>query len=119
MPNPYGAPEIKVQEVAEKRENGDDFVLMDVREAHELNMADLGEGVTLVPMSQLASIGLEAMPEAVQNNKDVELVIFCHTGRRSAQITMWLRQQGWTNVVSMAGGTDAYAREIDPDVGLY
>jgi rhodanese-related sulfurtransferase len=32
---------------------------------------------------------------------------------------MWLRHQGWTNVLNMAGGIDAYARQIDPDVGLY
>ena len=119
MPNPYGAPEITVQEVAEKRENGDDFVLMDVREAHELNLANLGEGVTLVPLSQLARRQLAALPPEVANNKDAEVVVMCHTGNRSGQVTMWLRQQGWTNVLNMAGGIDAWARQIDPDVGLY
>jgi predicted sulfurtransferase len=32
---------------------------------------------------------------------------------------MWLRQQGWNNVFSMAGGIEAYARQIDPDIGFY
>ncbi|MFZ0545004.1 MAG: rhodanese-like domain-containing protein [Candidatus Promineifilaceae bacterium] len=119
MPNPYGAPEISVQEVAEKRENGDDFILMDVREAYELDMANLGEGVTLVPLSQLAARQLDALPSEVADNKDAEIVAFCHTGVRSGQVTMWLRQQGWANVLSMAGGINAYARQIDPDVGIY
>jgi rhodanese-related sulfurtransferase len=119
MPNPYGAPEITVTEVAEKRENGEDFILMDVREAHELNLANLGEGITLLPLSQLASSQLDALPAEVANNKDAEIVVLCHTGMRSGQVTAWLLGQGWTNVLSMAGGIDAYARQIDPDVGLY
>jgi rhodanese-related sulfurtransferase len=119
MPNPYGAPEITVQEVAEKRENGEEFILMDVREAHELNLANLGEDVVLVPLSQLASMALDALPPEVADDKDVEIVAFCHTGMRSGQVTMWLKQQGWTNILSMAGGIDAWARQIDPDVGFY
>ncbi len=119
MPNPYGAPEITVSEVAEKRENGEDFILMDVREAHELNLANLGDGVTLLPLSQLAASQLDALPPEVTNNKEAEIVVLCHTGMRSGQVTAWLLQQGWTNVLSMAGGIDAYARQIDPDVGLY
>lgn len=119
MPNPYGAPEITVQEVAEKRENGDDFILMDVREERELDLADLGDDVILVPLSELAARQLDALPPEIANNKDAEIVAFCHTGRRSGQVTMWLRQQGWTNVLNMEGGIDAYARQVDPDVGLY
>jgi rhodanese-related sulfurtransferase len=119
MPNPYGAPEITVQEVAEKRENEENIILMDVREAHELHMANLGEEVLLVPLSQLAARQLAALPPEIANNKDAEIIAFCHTGVRSGQVTMWLRQQGWPNVLSMAGGIDAYARQVDPDVGLY
>ena len=32
---------------------------------------------------------------------------------------MWLRQQGWTNVLNMEGGIDAWAQEVDPEVGVY
>lgn len=119
MPNPYGAPEITVSEVAEKRENGEAFIIMDVREAHELKLATLGDVVTLVPLSQLGARQLEALPPEVADNKDAEIVVLCHTGMRSGQVTAWLLQQGWTNVLSVAGGIDAYARQIDPDVGLY
>ncbi len=40
-------------------------------------------------------------------------------GVRSAQVVAWLRQQGWTQAVSMAGGIDAWAREVDARVGSY
>ncbi len=119
MPNPYGAPEITVQAVQEKAKAGDQFVWMDVREPLELKSAAITDArVVLTPLSRLAQYQTEALPEAAQS-KDAEIVVFCHHGVRSAQVTAWLQQQGWTNVLSMAGGIDAWAREIDPQVGLY
>lgn len=119
MPNPYNAPEITVQDVAAKLKQGDSFVLLDVREPYELQSASLPEGTfTLAPLSDLATRQTAALPPAAQA-KDTEIVVFCHHGVRSAQVTAWLRQQGWTNVLSMAGGIDTYAREMDPSVGTY
>lgn len=119
MPNPYGAPEVSVQDVAQKLAQHEDFVLLDVREPYELASASLPEGTfDLIPLSQLAAHQLEALPEAARA-QDAEIVVFCHHGMRSAQVTAWLLQQGWTNVASMAGGIDAYAREVDPSIGLY
>lgn len=119
MPNPYGAPEISVQAVAQKLAEPSPPLLLDVREAHELASASLPEGTfLLVPLSDLANRQLAALPAEAQD-QNAEIVVFCHHGMRSAQVTAWLRQQGWTNVVSMAGGIDAYAQEIDASVGTY
>lgn len=119
MPNPYGAPEISVKEVASKLVVDDDFLIMDVREPNEVDKASLPEGsFMLVPLSQLAEKRLDALPAAAQD-QDAEIVVICHHGVRSAQVTAWLRQQGWTNVLSMAGGIDAYAQEVDPSIGTY
>jgi rhodanese-related sulfurtransferase len=119
MPNPYGAPEISVREVADKLAQAESFVLLDVREDYELQSAALPPGVfEFVPLSELAARQTAALPDAARN-KDAKIVVFCHHGVRSAQVTAWLRQQGWTNVLSMAGGIDAYAQEIDPSVGMY
>ena len=118
MPNPYGVPEISVSEVARKRVDGDTFVLLDVREPMELMRANLGEGIELAPMSELAARRLDALPESMAD-KDVEVVVFCHTGIRSAQVTAWLRQEGWIKVLNMAGGIEAYAIQVDPSVGRY
>jgi rhodanese-related sulfurtransferase len=43
----------------------------------------------------------------------------CHHGTRSAQVTAWLAQQGYKNVSNVAGGIDAYARQVDSSVGFY
>ena len=117
--NPYGVPGLSVQEVAQKRDNGDPFILLDVREPNELLYANLGDSVLTAPLSQLAEQGADALPEAVLANKAGEIVVMCHHGSRSAQVTAWLQQQGWTNVLNMDGGIDAYAIAVDTAVGRY
>lgn len=119
MPNPYGVPEISVQEVAQKRAHDESFILLDVREPHELNYANLGDDVLLVPLSDIARRYEEALPEAVTVDKNAEIVVMCHHGSRSAQVVAYLRQQGWTNVFNMDGGINAYANEVDPSIGRY
>ena len=115
----FGIPEISVQDVAAKRVNGDDFILLDVRETRELTLVNLGEGITHVPLSDIAGRRLDALPESVRQDTDTEIIVLCHHGNRSAQVTGWLRQQGWTNVLNMAGGIDAYAMQVDPSIGRY
>ena len=117
--NPYGVPGLSVQEVAQKRKNGDEFLLLDVREPHELLYANLGDGILTAPLSQLAQQGPDALPEDVLANKEAEIVVLCHHGNRSAQVTAWLRQQGWAHVFNMDGGIEAYAVAVDSTIGRY
>ncbi len=117
MPNPFGAPEVSVQEVATKREANDDFTLLDVREQEEYETAHI-DGAAFVSMSKLAAEQTTAIPDDAQD-KDAEIVVFCHHGMRSAQVTAWLMQQGWTNVSSMDGGIDAWSQQIDDSVPTY
>ena len=118
MANIYGAPEIGVEDVAQMRQREEDFILLDVREQMELRLANLGQDVLWIPLSDLAARREEALTDAF-DDKDVTVVVFCHTGMRSAQVTAWLRQLGWQNAVSMAGGIEAYALKIEPEVGRY
>ncbi len=119
MPNPYGAPETDVRSVAEKIAAGDEFILLDVREPLELQFAKLDvPQFSLAPLSALAREGVDALPEAARE-RDAEIIVLCHHGVRSAQVTAWLLQNGWTNVVSLEGGIDAYARDVDPEIGFY
>ncbi len=120
MPNPYGAPEISVHDVVTKQHNDIEFLLIDVREPNELELASLPDGEFInLPLSELRERRLDALPQDLHQNKEAEVVLFCHKGLRSAQVTVFLRQQGWTNAVSMAGGIDAWADEIDESVGKY
>jgi rhodanese-related sulfurtransferase len=116
MANPYGVPEISVQEVADQRP---ELLLLDVREQMELFQANLGEEVAWAPLSDLATRRLAALPPEVTVDKEQAIVVFCHTGVRSAQVTAWLRSEGWSNVSSMAGGIEAWALQIDASVGRY
>jgi rhodanese-related sulfurtransferase len=111
--------EIEVRQLAEKLRSQDRFILLDVREAWELESAKIADArLAPAPMSRLAGEGLEALPEAARQ-PEAEVYVICHTGVRSANVTGWLASQGWTNVHNVRGGIDAYAREIDSSVGFY
>ena len=119
MPNAFGAPEISVHEVSQKLNEAGDFILMDVRELWETSLARIkDERVLLVPMSELAHEGTNALPKEAQD-RQAEIIVVCHHGVRSAEVTAWLASQGWENVRSMAGGLEAFAVEVDPSIGRY
>ncbi len=119
MPNLYGAPEISAKSLARKFENGQKCLVLDVREPHELERAKLADDLfTLVPLSQLAAQQLAALPAAAQH-KEAEIIVICRSGVRSAQVTAWLRQHGWTNVFSLEGGILAYGRDVDNSIRPY
>jgi adenylyltransferase/sulfurtransferase len=118
MANPFGVPSVTVKDVEQKRAAGEEFILLDVREPSELEKASLSD-VETAPTSKLSYLGPEALPESVRENKDAEIVVMCRTGGRSAQVTAWLRSQGWSNVWNMDGGIHAWSREIDPTLPRY
>ena len=116
-------PQVSVHDVAEKlrqrRQDGLPFILLDVREPDEYAYANLDGEVEYAPLSSLAQQGAAALPAAVQADQETEIVVMCHHGVRSAQVTMWLRRQGWQNVFNMSGGINAYAQNVDPTIGQY
>ena len=112
-------PEIDVHELAHKLQSEDIFILLDIREAWELDQAMIVDNrLKVVPTSRLAQLGVDALPEQVQD-KDVEILVLCHHGVRSAQVTQWLLMRGWTDVSSVRGGIEDYARQVDASVGKY
>jgi rhodanese-related sulfurtransferase len=112
-------PEVSVEDLAEKLKTSNRFVLLDVREPSELERARITDDrLELVPMSVLGRNGVAALPARAQA-ADAEVYILCHHGTRSAQVTAWLAARGWTQVFSIAGGIDEYARKVDRSVGSY
>lgn len=112
-------PEITVTELSEKLKSDEEFILLDIREPHELNLAKVSDRrMEITPMSRLAREGPEALSDAAKS-QDATIYVMCHSGNRSARVTDWLVQQGWKNVFNVRGGIDAYAREIDTSVGFY
>ena len=112
-------PEITVAELSEKLKSGDSFILLDVREPMELDLAEITDSrLEVTPMSRLAQEGVDALSESARQ-KDSMLYVMCHHGNRSAQVTAWLSQQGWTNVFNVRGGIHEYARSVDNTIGFY
>jgi rhodanese-related sulfurtransferase len=112
-------PEITVSELSEKLRSEDQFILLDVREPHELSFARLTDSrLEVTPMSQLAQEGTDVLSESARS-KDSTIYVICHHGNRSGQVTAWLAQQGWKNIFNVRGGIDEYARQIDHSVGFY
>lgn len=114
-----GVPEMTVQALAAKLRSSDQFVLLDVREPWELESAHISDPrMFAAPMSALSKLGARALPDAAQQ-PDTELLVLCHHGVRSAQVTAWLIANGAQRAFSVAGGIDEYARKVDPSVGSY
>ncbi|HSL28280.1 MAG TPA: rhodanese-like domain-containing protein [Anaerolineales bacterium] len=112
-------PEIDVNQLSEKLNSPDNFILLDVRELHELDYAKLSDRrLEVTPMSRLAREGIQAL-SASAASRDATIYVMCHHGSRSQQVTAWLAQQGWKNVHNVRGGIDEYARAVDPSVGFY
>jgi rhodanese-related sulfurtransferase len=112
-------PEITVTELGEKLKSEEKFILLDVRELSELENAKVEDSrLEVMPMSRLASEGPSALSESVRA-QEIPVYVMCHHGSRSSQVTMWLAQQGYKNVVNVRGGIDEYARKVDPSVGFY
>ncbi len=85
--------------------------MLDVREDDELAIARI-PWATHIPMDSIAERVLE-LP------KDGSIVVMCHGGMRSDRVARYLRQHGFTSVANLAGGIDAWSREIDPSIPTY
>ena len=106
--------EIDVPEFAAmmKGEAGEAFTLLDVREPAELQCARL-PGAVHIPMGEIA------MRANQELDPDEQIIVICHHGVRSMNVTMFLRQQGFDKAQSLAGGIDKYAREVDAAMARY
>jgi rhodanese-related sulfurtransferase len=104
--------EVSVAELKSMRDAGQDFTLVDVREPWEFNAARIA-GSKLIPMWEIPSrFNQELDPEN-------HIVVVCHHGVRSMNVTAWLRKQGFEKVQSLRGGIDRWSREIDSSVPTY
>jgi rhodanese-related sulfurtransferase len=88
------------------------LLLLDVREPWEYATAQIA-GSKSMPMGEIPSRAFQELdPEA-------HIVTVCHSGVRSINVAVWMRNQGFEKVQSLAGGIDAWSREVDPAVPRY
>jgi len=103
--------EITVQQLKTKIDAGERFELVDVRRPDELAVAKL----PYTRWHQMPEFG-DRMKEL---DKNAEIVVYCHSGARSARATQMLRNAGYANAKNLAGGIDAWSLEIDPSLPRY
>lgn len=89
------------------------FLLLDCREPSEYATASIS-GAMLLPMSEIN----ERVGEIAASHP-TDLVIHCHHGGRSLRMARWLRQNGFPQAASMAGGIEQWSLEIDQTVPRY
>lgn len=104
----YGA--ITPGELKARLDSGDRPQLLDVREPWEYEAARI-EGSRLIPLAEMPQRVSELDPEA-------ETVVICHHGARSAYVTQALTQTGFSKVLNLEGGLDAYS-QVDASVPRY
>ena len=104
-------PEMSVEELKAKKERGEEFVLLDVREPYEYDIAKI-PGSRLIPLGELPS----RMSEL--DSAD-EIVIHCKTGVRSAKALRQLQKAGFAKLFNVEGGIAAWADRVDSSVPKY
>jgi rhodanese-related sulfurtransferase len=86
--------------------------LIDVREPWEFATARI-EGSVEMPMGDVPARAYQEL------DPEERLVVVCHHGMRSMNVTVWLRNQGFEQTQSLRGGIDAWSAEVDPAVPRY
>ncbi len=111
MEETVSVPEMSVQELKGKIENGSNLLILDIRDPWEWEIAHLDKAL-FIPMNSLVSRLDEIDPSK-------EIVVHCHTGIRSANVSNYLIKQGYTNVKNSRGATKAWTSEVDPRLMQY
>jgi molybdopterin/thiamine biosynthesis adenylyltransferase/rhodanese-related sulfurtransferase len=106
-----GLPTLSVEELKSRRDAGETFELLDVREPHEFEIARI-PGAVLFPLSDLPA-RLHELDSAHT------YTLSCHHGIRSVQAYHLLRQSGFGRLQILAGGVDAWAAKIDRSMPRY
>ncbi|HAO25685.1 MULTISPECIES: rhodanese-like domain-containing protein [unclassified Methylophaga] len=95
------------------QKNAQEAILIDVREAHELANGML-ENAQHMPMNSIpAHVG------ELEMAKESPIVLICRSGQRSAQVGQYLEQLGFSDVINLDGGMNAWAAEIDSSMKVY
>jgi molybdopterin/thiamine biosynthesis adenylyltransferase/rhodanese-related sulfurtransferase len=109
-PMKNGIPQISAKDLKRRMDAGDDFLLLDVREPFEYQIANLGG--KLIPQGEVPA-------RLAEIDRERDIVVHCRSGARSQRMAEFLAQQGYTKVANLAGGILAWADEIDPRVQKY
>jgi len=100
-------PTLTVNELAEWKKDGREFILIDVREPEEFEQANIGG--RLIPLGKVRS-------QASGIPRDQPVVVMCRSGKRSENAILQLEPLGFTNLYNLEGGILAWKHAYDPDL---
>ncbi|MEM7250238.1 MAG: Grx4 family monothiol glutaredoxin [Pseudomonadota bacterium] len=107
---PAAVKQLSVQELARWLEEKREFELIDVRTEEEIRTASI----------ERARMFDEPYFNAIHGmSRDVPLVFLCHHGNRSQAAAEQFRSLGFTEILNVTGGIDAWSRDIDSTVPRY
>lgn len=86
-------------------------LLLDVREPWEYERCHIPDS-TLLPMGEVSQ-------RLAEIDSDKPVVVICHHGVRSLQTATFLKAQGFTQLLNLQGGIDAWASDVDPTMKKY
>ena len=87
--------------------------VVDCRESDERNLASIQDTVH-VPMGEISA----HLPDLEQHAEET-VVVHCHHGVRSLQVVAFLKEAGFEDIRSLAGGIDRWSIEIDSSIPRY
>jgi adenylyltransferase/sulfurtransferase len=112
LPVVDGIPQMSVEQLKARMDNGTAPFVLDVREPHEYQIVDIG--APLIPVGDLPN-----QLHRLTFPKTTEIVVHCKSGARSQRAALFLKEQGYTNVSNLAGGILAWADRIDKTLPKY
>ena len=107
--------EISAEEVKQKLDGPDNFTLVDVREPSEYDICRI-DSSTLIPLGKIEDMKPENLTTI---SKSDQIILHCKAGVRSLKAAKALKQMGFEDVKSMAGGIEAWSERIDPSIPKY
>ena len=104
-------PEISAIELQSMLWREERITLLDVREPFEWEIARINDSI-LIPMGDIP----DRLGELRRDNK---IVVYCKSGVRSAQAIAFMHRQGFSQLLNLRGGIDAWREQIDPSLRKY
>ena len=103
--------DISPVEFLHRRDAGELWQLLDVREQWEIDTAGVG-GTINIPMGEISQRYAEL-------DTATPIAVMCHSGGRSAKVAGYLASAGFAQVANIAGGIDAWSQTIDESIPRY
>ncbi len=105
-----GVPEIRVEELKQRLDAGENLFLLDVRDENEYEISNIGG--QLIPLPEL--------PKRINElDANLQIVTICKMGQRGVKAAQVLQNAGFSHVWNLTGGIHAWSDRVDRSVRKY